>query len=120
MSLRMRMLAAMALWLAAGFAPIAFAQSITAGDVTGTVTDPTGAAVPRASVRLTNTSTNVSQNTTTSGNGTYHFGFIAPGVYRLDVTAQGFQAEQRTGIVVTAASRQPAISSCRSLWRAKR
>src|ERR1700679_1968441 len=37
------------------------AQSITSGDVTGTVTDPSGAAIPGSYVTLTNTSTGASQ-----------------------------------------------------------
>ena len=78
------------------------AQSITSGDVTGTITDATGAAVPSASVTLTNLGTNTSQNTTTSAQGTYRFAFMAPGTYKVSVTATGFQTEQRAGILVRA------------------
>ena len=78
------------------------AQSITSGDVTGTVTDPTGAAVPDAAVTLTNLDTNTSLNTTTSAEGTYRFAFMAPGTYKISVTARGFQTEQRTALVVRA------------------
>jgi hypothetical protein len=77
------------------------AQSITSGDVTGVVTDPTHAAVPSASVRLTNTDTNASQTATTSGQGAYHFAFVKPGTYKLSVSASGFGAQERGGIVVT-------------------
>jgi hypothetical protein len=78
------------------------AQSITSGDVTGAVTDPSGAGVPNASVALTNTNTNASQNTTTNQQGTYRFAFLLPGTYSVTIRASGFQAQQRTGIVVAA------------------
>lgn len=77
-------------------------QSITSGDVTGTVTDPTGAAIAGASVTLINVNTNASQQTTTNADGSYRFAFAAPGSYRVRATANGFQAQERTGIIVTA------------------
>jgi hypothetical protein len=76
-------------------------QSITSGDVTGIVTDPSSATIPNASVTLTNAGTNISQRTTTSTNGNYRFAFVAPGTYRIDVTAAGFQTSERKGVAVT-------------------
>jgi outer membrane receptor protein involved in Fe transport len=87
------------------------AQSITSGDVTGMVTDPTGAAVPNAKVTLTNSNTNVSQNASTGIQGTYRFAFVAPGPYSVTVNATGFQVQQRTGVVVTAG--QPTAADIR-------
>ncbi len=87
------------------------AQSITSGDVTGTITDPSGAGVPNAMVKLTNTNTNVSENTTTSQSGGYRFAFVVPGAYSVTVNASGFQQQQRAGIVVTAG--QPATADMR-------
>ena len=46
-----------------------FAQTGSTGALTGTVMDPTGAVVPRATVSLTNTATNQSR-TATTGSGT--------------------------------------------------
>jgi Carboxypeptidase regulatory-like domain len=88
-----------------------FAQSITSGDVTGTITDPAGAAVPNASVSLTNVSTNVSQKSVSNADGTYRFAFQPPGTYALTVSAQGFQTTQRRGITVT--SGQPTAANVR-------
>src|SRR5277367_309594 len=48
-----------------------FSQSIISGDITGTVTDPTGAVIPSASVTATNIGTNVSVKTVTNGDGSY-------------------------------------------------
>src|ERR1700733_170647 len=61
------------------------AQSITSGDVTGTVTDPTGAAIPGATVTLTNVNTNTSQQATTNNDGSYRFAFVPPGAYKVNV-----------------------------------
>ena len=74
---------------------IVWGQSITAGDVTGTVTDPSGAAVPNAAITLTNVDTNASQTATTNGEGTYRFAFVPPGAYKIAVSASGFQTQER-------------------------
>jgi Carboxypeptidase regulatory-like domain len=78
------------------------AQSIIAGDVTGTVTDPSNAAVQGATVTLTNVSTNVSQVTTTNAEGSYRFAFVSPGAYQINISAPGFTTQQRSRVVVTA------------------
>src|SRR5271165_5409516 len=79
-----------------------YSQSITAGDVIGTVTDPSGSAVPNASVTLTNVNTNTVQKETTNMEGSYRFAFVPPGAYKVSVTANGFQGQDRTGINVSA------------------
>ncbi len=78
------------------------AQSIIAGDVTGTVTDPSGAAIQDAAVTLTNVNTNASLQTTTNAEGSYRFAFVSPGTYQVNISATGFQNQQRSGVVVTA------------------
>lgn len=78
------------------------AQSVTSGDVTGLVTDATGAAIPGASVNLTNVSTNTSQTTTANAAGSYRFAFVPSGTYKVTVTAHGFQSQTSTGVVVNA------------------
>ena len=80
----------------------ATAQSITSGDITGTITDPSGARVPNATVTLTNMNTNASHTATTTQDGTYRFAFLPQGRYRVSVRATGFQPQQLNSIVVTA------------------
>ncbi|HWE51008.1 MAG TPA: carboxypeptidase regulatory-like domain-containing protein, partial [Bryobacteraceae bacterium] len=83
-------------------APLSWGQSITAGDVAGTVTDPSGAAVPRAAVTLTNVETSTTQKAITGAEGNYRFAFVPPGIYKVSVTGNGFQTQERTGLAVSA------------------
>ena len=103
---RKSLLLVLGLWLFGSLNIQSFGQSITAGDVAGTVTDASGGAVPNASVTLTNVNTNVAQKGTTNAEGSFRFAFIPPGTYQIDVMANGFQPQQRTGVNVSAG--QPA------------
>ncbi len=67
-----------------------FAQ-IATGGVTGTVTDPSGAVVPGATVKLTNTGTSVAQTTKSTSTGTYSFTGVQPGTYNLRAELPGFK-----------------------------
>ena len=81
---------------------IAFSSLVTtaqiAADLQGRVLDSSGAAIANANVTLTETATNVHQQTTTSSSGDYFFTHLNPGVYSIDVTAAGFQHLSRSGI----------------------
>src|SRR5215472_9300289 len=68
----------------------ASAQTIISGDITGTVTDPTGAAVTGATVILTSAQSGAVETATTSGTGAYRFPLLRPGAYKLQVEAPGF------------------------------
>ena len=86
---RIRLFAAAFLLLI--LAATAFAQGTT-GNLTGTVTDPNGAVVPGASVKITNTATNISRESTTDSDGNFAFQALQPGRYRVAVTAANFAA----------------------------
>ncbi len=60
----------------------------------GTVTDPSGAVIPNATVTLTQTDTQQVRTTTTTGSGTYSFSSLAPAGYTIEVKAAGFSPTQ--------------------------
>ncbi|HEX5966673.1 MAG TPA: carboxypeptidase regulatory-like domain-containing protein [Pyrinomonadaceae bacterium] len=62
--------------------------------VSGTVTDPNGAAVPGAVVRLTNQATKIEVDTTTNESGYFNFVNVNPAIYTLRVEVQGFKGVQ--------------------------
>jgi Carboxypeptidase regulatory-like domain len=68
--------------LFATFSMLMYGQSAT-GDITGTVTDPTGASVAAAQVVLTNTETSTDSTAATNADGRYSFVRIKPGTIRL-------------------------------------
>jgi hypothetical protein len=77
------------------------------GVILGTVSDPSGASVPNATITITNTGTGVSQTTTTSTDGSYRFSLVPPGNYVLDVKAPSFAEYKASGIVVQASQTIP-------------
>ena len=83
-------------------AAVCWGQSITAGDVTGIVTDPSGGAVPNAAVTLIGVDTNAARKATTNAEGTYRFAFVQPGAYKIAVSASGFQTQERPGLAISA------------------
>ena len=76
------------LFLLAG--TFAVAQSINAGDIRGTVTDPTGAVIPNVTITVLNVETGVSKDFTTNNAGLYDTNSIVPGSYMLTFTHAGF------------------------------
>jgi hypothetical protein len=71
-------------------APAAFAQSLTTGDIAGTVTDPSHAVVANATVELKSVDEGSSQATKTNGTGFYRFSLLKPGNYKVTVKETGF------------------------------
>jgi hypothetical protein len=67
------------------------AQSINSGDIRGTITDPTGAVIPGATVTVLNNDTGVSLTFTSNGAGLYDTNSIVPGHYTLTFTHVGFE-----------------------------
>ena len=66
----------------------------------GTVTDPSGAAVPNARLVLTNPATNVARQATSASDGSYSFVAVLPGSYDLTVSANGFKTFERKGFAL--------------------
>jgi hypothetical protein len=68
--------------------------------IVGTVTDPSGAAVPGAKVNITNIETGLVRSTTTNDTGNYSARELAIGRYNVQVEAGGFKSYARTGITL--------------------
>ncbi len=83
---------------------LAFAQR-DLGTLTGTVTDPSGAAVPNAKVTITEDATNLSYDVITSGGGEYIRPLLKPGTYTITVEAAGFRKAEQKNVVVTGGDR---------------
>ena len=81
-----------------------WAQTTTTGELSGIVTDPTGAVVPNADVTLRSLETGSVANATTAGDGGYKFAYLQPGNYSVKVTAQGFQSTEQQVRVALGAS----------------
>ncbi|MGA8741887.1 MAG: TonB-dependent receptor [Terracidiphilus sp.] len=79
----------------------AFAQS-TYGSILGTVHDASGAAIEGAQVTLTNEGTAAVRTESTDGGGNYAFRNIDVGVYKVAISAQGFQPQAMSAIALTA------------------
>ncbi len=88
------------LLLTATFTPHTLLAQIDTGGITGTVTDPSGAVVPGATITLTNDSTGVSLATKSTSTGTYSLNAIRPGSYTLRGEAPGFQTFIDNGLQV--------------------
>ena len=87
--------------LTAAISGAAWAQG--SGEVTGTVTDPSGATITGAQVTLTARETGQSRSATSNGSGLYDFSSLDVGHYDLTVSATGFSAFKKTNIVINVA-----------------
>jgi hypothetical protein len=77
----------------------AYAQS-DRGTITGTVVDPSGAAVPKAKVTATNLDTGATQEAVTSDDGNYTLPELKAAPYNVTVEVQGFKATTQEGVQV--------------------
>src|SRR6266849_939395 len=73
------------------FTAISVSAQVITGEITGTVTDPSGASVPGATVAATCAATNASRTATTGNSGSYVLSNLPPCSYSLSVSAQGFK-----------------------------
>jgi hypothetical protein len=80
------------------------AQSTSGGGITGTISDPSGAAVKLAKITATNTETGVATTQTSGTSGNYSIAPLAVGTYNVEVVAKGFQRVLQENINVDNAS----------------
>jgi len=80
--------------------PVVLGQSSSTGALTGTVKDSSGAVVPNATVTATSLATDQVRTSATDANGTYKFGFLPPGTYKLKFEAAGFNAAEVPSVTI--------------------
>jgi hypothetical protein len=82
--------------------PIAHAQGVGAsGSLSGTVTDPTGAVIPKGTVTAEDVSRGIRLSANVDANGQYRFSNLLPGTYDLTAQIPGFQTLLQKGVVIT-------------------
>jgi hypothetical protein len=82
----------------------AWGQAISTAQIKGTVQDPTGAVIPGAEVKLTQTDTGLVRTATTETDGSYVVTTLPIGPYRLEVSKAGFSKYVQSGIVLQVAT----------------
>jgi hypothetical protein len=78
--------------------------------LSGTVTDPTGAVIPGATVVATNPAAEIVRSAATDNRGQFRMEGLAPGSYRIEAQARGFETESFSAEVVPA---QQAVADVR-------
>ncbi len=72
----------------------------TLGSINGTVLDQSGAAVPGATVKVTNTQIDLTRTTTSQGNGFFQLFNLPIGAYQVSVSREGFETTDQKGLTV--------------------
>jgi len=86
------------------FLLIASAWAQENAELKGTVTDPTGAVIPKATLTITNSATGETKSSFSNDVGLYDFPNLHIGTYNLKAEAKGFNPSQTNGIVMNVAS----------------
>jgi carboxypeptidase family protein len=89
---------ALLLLLSIGLLVGVHAQSSTTGNITGTVRDPQGAAVPKAEITITEEKTGQSRTVTATDDGFYNVTSLPAGIYTISTSPSGFKKTVSTGV----------------------
>src|SRR5260370_38036234 len=84
--------------------PSSWSQVSTTGKITGVVTDPSGADIPNAMVKVKSPALMSNRSVLTQADGSYLFDLLPSGTYEVTITttAKGFRELHETGVVITA------------------
>ncbi len=88
---------ALAALLLSCFATVSLAQTAT---LSGRVTDRTDAVIPGTTIAVVNQATSAERQVQTNASGYYSVTLLPPGEYRILVKAEGFNAVNRTGVIL--------------------
>ncbi len=100
----MKLLSRLAPLCALAAAMSMFGQGLT-GNLSGTVTDQSGSAVPGAEIILTNVATNQTRNAQADSTGGFVFTQLLPSTYKIQISSKGFKRYEQNDIVLTATER---------------
>jgi hypothetical protein len=89
------------LCLLIGGASVSLAQTTGSATLRGTVKDPNGAVVAKATVTLVNQATKDERKTTTNQDGVYVFSAVTPGTFSVKVENSGFKKAEQTGLTLS-------------------
>lgn len=78
--------------------PVSVAYAQLTAQISGTIQDSTGAVVPIAEVTVTNENTGIQWEAKVNQSGIYTVPLLQPGLYRINVRANGFRPVSRTGV----------------------
>jgi hypothetical protein len=82
-------------------ASAAYAQGVGAsGDIAGTVTDPSGSAIPKTKVTATDAAKGLGRATFTDEHGEYRLSGLQPSTYNVSADAQGFQSADQKNVIL--------------------
>src|SRR5215471_13390342 len=81
-------------------APFLAGQTLTTGDVTGLISDPTGAVVPSVVVTIKQDATSEARSVMTNAEGRYRFSLLAPGEYTISAETVGLKSDIRKVLVI--------------------
>src|SRR5262249_54095055 len=79
---------------------------VAGGNLSGTISDPSGRFVPQASIAIQNVATGITTPVTTNSDGYYTAANLIPGEYQVTVSAKGFATEVRKGISLSVGAQQ--------------
>src|SRR5262249_20771830 len=103
-----RAIASRSLWLVVAavvlLSPVVSQAQVDTGSITGVVTDPSGAVVSGAQVKLTNEGTGAELTTTAGSDGNYKFSPVRIGNYSVAASFQGFQTTTQRNVTVNVSS----------------
>ena len=86
--------------------PAVLRGQVAGGTLSGTITDPSGRALPQAQIVIKNVDTGVDRTVTTNTDGFYTAVNLLPGTYQITISAAGFNTETKSGITMNVGAQQ--------------
>src|SRR5262247_1351100 len=83
----------------------AIAQQASTSSIAGTVADPSGQSVPKATVKITSELNGETRAAETNESGDFFFGAVVPGAYTVRVEAPGFRPLEQKGNMLLSSAR---------------